>query len=183
MTQVEQDLAYVQNVVKEAEDSQGAPRAIFFLWAAIYFVGFSLYDYGARYVGIFWTIAGPGGGAISYWLGHRWAIRAGSASRRLGMRHLLHWAGLMTAIFLALPLLWVGAISADAMAKIVLLIAAFGLFSAGIYLVRPYLWVGIALAFCYLATISVTNLPWTAVGAVSGGTMLLVGIFSNRPAE
>ena len=180
MTKVEQDLAYVQNVVKDAETSGSGPRSIYILWAAIYFAGFSLYDLSFKYAGVFWMIAGPAGGILSYWLGYRWAIRSGAASRRAGVRHLLHWIGMAAAIFMTIPLLALGVLSPDALAKVILLIAAFGLFTAGIYLVRPYLWVGIALAVCYLAVMSVSALPWMAVGAASGGAMLLAAFLGNR---
>lgn len=180
MSQAEQDLAYVQNIVREAEDNVSAPRSIYFIWAAIYLVGFSLYDYAPQFAGPFWTIAGPAGGIISFWLGRRWALQSGLASRRAGMRHLLHWLGMLVAIFLTVPLLATGAISGDTLGKVILLLAAFGLFTAGIYLVRPYLWIGIALALCYLGLLTVSTLPWTAVGVISGGAMLIAGLFSNR---
>lgn len=183
MSQLKQDLAYIKDVVENADNDSCQPRAIFFLWAPIYFVGFSLIDLSGRYAGLFWMIAGPGGGIISYWLGHRWAMRTGRAFRREGARHLLHWLGLAAATFLSLPLLWSGAISSDALAKIILLISAFGLFTAGIYLARPYMWVGLAMAVCYLGSLTVTNLPWVVVGAVSGGAMMLIGLLGNRTAN
>ena len=180
MTQAEQDLAYIQDVVRESENHLSAPRSIFFIWAAIYFIGFSLYDYAPQYVGAFWAIAGPAGGALSYWIGHRWALRSGAQSRQVARRHLLHWLGMVFAIFMVIPLAATGSISADVLGKIIVLIAAFGLYVAGIYLVRPYLWIGIALAACYVGLLTVTNLPWTAVGAISGGAMLLAGLLANR---
>ena len=180
MTKVEQDLAYVQDVVRDAEASASGPRSIYILWAAIYFAGFSLYDLNFEYAGMFWMIAGPAGGVLSYWLGYRWAMRSGAASRRVGMRHLLHWIGMGVAIFLTIPLLALGVLNGDALAKVILLITAFGLFTAGIYLVRPYLWVGIALAVCYVAVMSVATLPWMVVGVASGGAMLLAAFLGNR---
>ena len=180
MSRAEQDLAYVQDVVRVAENSLGAPRSIFFIWAAIYFVGFSLYDFAPRYVGAFWSVGGPLGGILSYWIGYRWSLKSGAQSREVAKRHLLHWIGMLAAIFLVVPLAATGAITADVLGKIIVLIAAFGLYVAGIYLVRPYLWIGLALAACYIGLLTVTNLPWTAVGAISGGALLLSGILSNR---
>ena len=45
-------------------------------------------------------IAGPTGGLISFWLGRRWAIRTGEASRRVAVRHMLHWVGMGATIFM-----------------------------------------------------------------------------------
>ncbi len=84
------------------------------------------------------------------------------------------------AIFMAIPLLSLGVLSPDALAKVILLIMAFGLFTAGIYLVRPYMWVGIALAVCYLAVMAISALPWTVVGGLSGGAMLLAAFLGDR---
>ena len=180
MSNAEQDLAYVQEVVKGAESAPSGPRAIYILWAVIYFTGFSLFDWNHRYAGIFWMIAGPIGGVVSFWLGRRSALRAGAASSRILKRHMLHWVGMGAAIFMALPLLWLDVMSSTALIKVILLIMAIGMFTAGIYLVRPYLWVGIALAVCYLAVMTVSALPWMVVGALSGGTMLLAAFLDER---
>ncbi len=180
MSNAEQDLAYVQDVVKSAESAPSGPRAIYLLWAVIYFTGFSLFDLSNQYAGIFWMIAGPAGGLVSYWLGGRWAIRSGAASRRMATRHMLHWIAMGAVIFMTIPLLWFGVVSSDALIKVILLIMAFGMFTAGIYLVRPYMWVGIALAACYLAVMTVSALPWMVVGALSGGAMLLAAFLGDR---
>ena len=183
MSNAEQDLAYVQEVVKGAESAPSGPRAIYILWAVIYFTGFSLFDWNHRYAGIFWLIAGPIGGVVSFWLGSRSALRAGVASRRMAKRHMLHWIGTGAAIFMALPLLWLGVLSSTALIKVILLIMALGMFTAGIYLVRPYLWVGLALAACYLAVMTLSALPWMVVGALSGGAMLLAAFLDERSSD
>lgn len=180
MSRAEQDLAYVSEVIRDAETASSHPRSIYFLWAAIYFVGFSLYDYSLETAGLFWMIAGPAGGALSYWLGYRWAQKNGVRSRRVGMRHLWHWLGMTIVVFMAVGLLYDGGISPTTLAKIVVLIVAFGLYTAGIYLVRPYLWVGVALGIVYLILLTVESLPWMVVGAATGGAMLVAGLFSNR---
>lgn len=180
MSKVEQDLAYVQGVVKDAEGTSPGPRSIYVLWAIIYLVGFSLYDLGGEQAGMFWMIAGPTGGLISFWLGRRWAIRTGEASRQVAVRHMLHWVGMGAAIFMAIPLLGLGVLSPDALAKVILLIMAFGMYAAGIYLVRPYMWVGIALGGCYLAVMTISDLPWMVVGGLSGGAMLLAAFLGDR---
>ncbi|MCH9027853.1 MAG: hypothetical protein IIA05_12205 [Proteobacteria bacterium] len=183
MSNAERYLAYVKDVVKGAESAPSGPRAIYILWAVIYFTGFSLFDWNHRYAGIFWLIAGPIGGVVSFWLGSRSALRAGVASRRMAKRHMLHWIGTGAAIFMALPLLWLGVLSSTALIKVILLIMALGMFTAGIYLVRPYLWVGLALAACYLAVMTLSALPWMVVGALSGGTMLLAAFLGERSSD
>ena len=93
---------------------------------------------------------------------------------------MLHWIAMGAVIFMTIPLLWFGVVSSDALIKVILLIMAFGMFTAGIYLVRPYMWVGIALAACYLAVMTVSALPWMVVGALSGGAMLLAAFLGDR---
>lgn len=183
MSKVEQDLAYVQDVVRGAEPVPSGPRAIYILWALIYFAGFSLYDLSNQYAGIFWMIAGPTGGVVSYWLGARWAIRFGAASRRMATRHMLHWISMAAAIFMTIPLLSLGVLNPDALAKVILLIMAFGMFTAGNYLVKRYMWVGIALAGCYLAVMSIPALPWTVVGGLSGSAMLLAAFLRDPESK
>ncbi len=93
---------------------------------------------------------------------------------------MLHWVGMGAAIFMAIPLLGLGVLSPDALAKVILLIMAFGMYAAGIYLVRPYMWVGIALGGCYLAVMTISDLPWTVVGGLSGGAMLIAAFLGDR---
>ena len=166
-----------------ADDQCGAPRSIFMLWAAIYVIGFSLYDVDGPAAGIFWVIAGPSGGLLSFWLGRRWAARAGVQSRQTGMRHLLHWGSMTVAVFLAIPLLLVGSIDPTALARVILLIIAFGLFTAGLYLVRAYLWIGLVLAVCYVGVLTISDLPWTVVGVLSGGAMFAAALLSGRASD
>jgi hypothetical protein len=66
------DLHYVQEVVRSSE-RRSAPKAIYFLWAVICLVGFTLVDFAPRRVGIFWMIAGPAGFVASAGIGWWWA--------------------------------------------------------------------------------------------------------------
>ena len=180
MSQVEQDLAYVKAVVQQGDKQPVGPRSIYLLWAIVYLVGFALYDVDMHIAGLFWMIAGPLGGVASYLLGRRWALRSGRASRRVGTQHLLHWGGMTAAVFLIIPLLPLGVINGDALAKLVLLVVAFGLFTAGIYLVRAYAWIGLALTVCYLGVMAISELPWTVVGVIAGGAMLAAAVLGHR---
>jgi hypothetical protein len=93
---------------------------------------------------------------------------------------MLHWVGMAAAIFMAVPLLSLGVLSPDGLAKVILLIMAFGMYSAGIYLVRLYMWIGIALGGCYLAVMTISGLPWTVIGGLSGGAMLLAAFLGDQ---
>jgi len=180
MTQAEQDIAYVRQVVADAENNRTGPASIYVIWAVLYFVGFTLQDVNPQTAGFYWMIAGPVGGLTSYWLGYRWAISNGNASRQEGTRHMLHWTSMTAAIFLVLPLAATGILPDESVPHVILLIVAFGLFTAGIYLVRPYLWVGLAVATCYVVSLFIPALSWTAIGALLGGCMLASAFFALR---
>lgn len=162
---IEQDLGYVREVVSRSERG-GTPRAIWYLWAAIGLVGFSLIDLRPEWVPLFWTIAAPAGFFLSVWLGWRHARRIGQDSRREGWAHLLHWGGMTVAIFLLVPLAARGGLSGEALAQAILLVVSLGYFLAGVHLERPLLWVGIALVIGYLGVVYVDGYAWTAVGVL-----------------
>ena len=79
--------------------------AIYFLWAAIVLVGFSLPQFAPALAGPFWLAAGIGGGLLSWWLGERDARRSGVMDVELGRRHGMHWIlGGVAFVLSALPM-------------------------------------------------------------------------------
>jgi len=81
MGQVKSDIGYVREVLQTSERDQG-PVAIYYLWAAILLVGFSLLDFVSGYVvGLYWAIAAPAGFALSTFLGWRASQRRGQVRR------------------------------------------------------------------------------------------------------
>ena len=164
-TDVRDDLGYVRDVLRRSERS-AFPRAIAYLWAAIGLVGFSLIDFAPERVGLFWTIASPVGFLLSAWLGWRHAREAGQESAREGRRHLLHWGGVLAAIFLLYPLIAQAALQGRAIAQVILLIVALGYFLAGVHLAPALKWAAAAMAVGYVATITLDGFAWTALGVL-----------------
>jgi len=164
-TNMRDDLGYVRDVVSRSERS-AFPSRIAYLWAAIGFVGFSLIDFAPELVPVFWTIASPVGFILSAWLGWRHARKAGQGSRREGHAHMLHWGGLMAAIFLLYPLIAQGALQGKAIAQVILLFVTLGYFLAGVHLVPALKWAAVAMALGYVATITLDGFAWTALGVL-----------------
>lgn len=163
--QMASELGYVSSLVKKSERNP-SPAAIHLLWAAISLVGFSMVDFAPRAVGAFWAIAGPLGGLLSAFLGWRYSVRRGQVDRDEGMRHMLHWFGMMAIIFLSVLLASTGAVAWPALARMILLLLALTYFLAGVHLERPLIWVGALMAGCYLALFLIPAYGWTVVGIV-----------------
>lgn len=162
-----EDLEYVRRVVSRSEAS-GAPRAIWYLWAAIGAVGFSLMDFAPERVPLYWAVAAPAGFALSVWLGWRHGRTLGQVSWREGRAHVLHWAALLVGVFLLVPLAAGGALPGATLPQAILLIVAVGYFLAGVHLYRPLLWIGLLMAAGYLALFFVGRYAWTGIGLAVG---------------
>ncbi len=173
---MEEDLRYVRSVLDRSEGG-GTPASIYFLWAAICLVGYALIDLAPERAMVFWAVAGPAGGAASFFLGWWGSRRLGQESRREGLSHILHWTGMMAAIFLVVPLAVLGTIPPRALPSLVLLIVALGYWTAGIYLDRRLLYIGAIMAACYLATVLFARRSgiWTAAGAALALSLVAAG--------
>jgi len=173
------DIEYVRAIVDEAE-AFSSPAPIYWLWALISLVGFPLFDHDPRAGGVFWSIAGPLGGIASYLIGRAWSRRSGQRSRRIARYHALHWTGMLGAIFLAVMLAANRGMSDATLTRIILLILAFGYYTAGIYLDRRILWNGLLLAGCFVAMLVFTGLGWTFVGILLALSLVLSSLSGRR---
>lgn len=181
MHQVGEDLSFVREALRRS-DERVSPPSVYVLWALIVFAGMPLFDISPRTGGMFWCFAGPIGGALSGWLGWRWSRRVGQESREQGRRHGLHWTAMMFTILATVPLVPAGLVASPSLGRIILLIVAFGYFTAGIYLDRPMLWLGLVAFACYAAMFFVTSYPWTLTGAVLSGSLLITAWIGGRRA-
>ena len=164
--QLKSDLDYVSSAVRRHELSLGVP-VVHFMWAAIVLVGYALPDFAPRSTGAYWFFAGIGGGLLSWWLGNREARRSGvndsDASSRMG----LHWMFAGAAFLLcALPMMF-GRVDIAGGAPYFMLVAGIVYGLAGVHLIRPLLWIGVALLAAY-AMLIIANPPyaWTVTGLV-----------------
>lgn len=159
------DLGYVRDVLTRSERS-GFPAGIAYLWAAIGLVGFSLIDFAPERVGLYWSIASPLGFLLSAWLGWRHARETGQESARDGRGHMLHWGGLVGAIFLLYPLIAENALQGKAIAQVILLFVALAYYLAGVHLAPALKWAAAAMAVGYVATLVLDDFAWTALGVL-----------------
>jgi len=176
---IDNDIRYVRGLVSES-DRGPSPTAIYMMWAAICLVGFPLADFAPQYVGIFWMIAGPLGGIASFVLGWRHSVRMGQMRRDVGVRHGLHWCGMMVAIFLVVPLGVTEAITWSAVHRIILLLLSLSYFLAGVHLDRPLLWVGLLMIVAYVALFFIQAYQWTIVGIAVAIALGVAGLAGGK---
>ncbi len=176
---IDNDIRYVRGLVSES-DRGTSPTAIYMMWAAICLVGFPLADFAPQYVGFFWMIAGPLGGIASFALGWRHSVRMGQMRRDVGVRHGLHWSGMLVAIFLVVPLAGTGAIAWSAGHRVILLLLAFSYFLAGVHLDRPLLWVGLLMIVAYVALFFISAYQWTIVGIAVAVALVVAGLLGGK---
>ena len=179
MEKVENDLQYVRSVLDRAEKAAG-PTSIYWLWALISLIGFPLHDMRPEWAAIFWPIAGTLGGITSFVLGMRCGRRSGQGSYRIAGFHAMHWTGMMVCIGLCVVLAVRGIIDGEALPEVILVLVTFGWFSAGIYLVREYLWIGMALAVGLLGLLFIEGFGWTGVGLLFAASLALAGWRGGR---
>jgi hypothetical protein len=176
---VEEEIRYVRGLVSES-DRGTAPASIYLMWAAICLVGFPLVDFAPRYVGLFWTFAGPIGAIASMILGWRHSARMGQLRRDVGIRHGLHWAGTLVAVFLVVPLGTSGTVEWSVAHRVILLILAFSYFLAGVHLERPILWVGLLMIAAYVALFFIAAYEWTIVGVAVAVALVVAGFAGGK---
>ncbi len=153
------DIEFVTRVTHHHDQPLGVP-AIYFLWAAIVLVGFSLPDFFPRAAGPYWFVAGIGGGLLSAWLGNRHARKAGFNNQALNKRYAMHWGLGALAFMLSVLPLAVGRVDLATGVNNFLLVGGVIYGLAGVHLERPLLWSGALMLAAYIALTLFTP-PWT----------------------
>lgn len=179
LSELEDGLGYVRDLARKSERGL-SPPSIYLLWAAIMLVGFSMMDFAPERVGLFWTLAGPLGGLASGFLGWRHSVRHGQLSRDLGMRHALHWAGMMAVIFLTIPLGVTGAVAWPELHKFIVLVIALGYFLAGVHLDRALIWIALLMIAGYVALFFIPAYGWTMVGVLMAVGLVATSFIGGR---
>lgn len=175
--EIQRDLAYVKTVVDRAQAP--GPAVVWYLWAAIVLAGFALADLAPQRVGLFWLVAGPAGFALSAWLGRRHDRAVGQESAREGMRHMLHWGGMLVACFLVAPLAIVRGWSGEAMGQAILLVVALGYWLAGVHLVGALRWVALLVVAGFGITLVAGAYAWTIAGVLVALGLVVTGARSD----
>jgi hypothetical protein len=176
------DLSFVRDAVDASTQSK-SPAALYFVWAVIVAIGFSLIDFRPEVVPEYWAVAGPAGFLISAYLGWRHARRIGQASSADGKRHLLHWGAVLVAIALAVALGVSGAWPSSTLHTVILLVLALGYFTAGLHLDRSFLWVGLLMGAGSIVVTFVSLYAWTGLGIALAVSLTIAGIRQGRALE
>lgn len=177
--EIESDLGYVQDLISKS-DQRSSPAIIYLLWAVIVTVGFSLADFARPAVGWFWALAGPVGGILSGILGARYQHRRGQRNRELGIRHALHWGGMLVAVFLAVLLVPRGILSGEDLGKVILLLVAYGWWSGGVHFDRVFMWLGGVMGLGFLAVIWIDRYAWTGLGVLVAAALIIKAFAGQR---
>ncbi|MGH9253098.1 MAG: hypothetical protein ACRD3C_00855 [Vicinamibacterales bacterium] len=182
LEQLQGDLHFVRAAVETA-DRDGSPAMIYFLWAVVILCGFALVDFRQTWVPWYWSIAGPAGFLASAYVGWRHARRTGQMAASPGSRYLLHWGGMLAAIFLAVLMPMSGLLQWDGLGPAILLILALGYFQAGVHLDRPFLWIGLLMGVGYVLVMFVSAYTWTVLGLVLAAGLTIAGLRGGHPHE
>lgn len=179
------DLKFVANAIRRRDAKQGTP-AIFFLWAALFLVGWALPDFAPSWTGPFWLVAGIGGGALSWWLGARDAVNKGDCDVELGRRYGFHWLICGAAFFgVFLPFVLGGdaltPYAADMLGRQFLLVCALAYGLAALHLERGLAIPAAVMGIGYLG-LNVWSPPylWTTMGAVVSIALVIAGLQARR---
>ena len=173
------DLSYVRGAVEKSEGSNSV-RAIYLLWGLVILVGFPLTDFAPGAVPLYWTIAGPVGFLASLFLGYRSGVKRGQHARSEGLRHTLHWVGMMVSIGLLIPLAATGVLEWEGLNQVILLVLALSYFQAGVHLDRPLMWAGGIMLGGYVLLFFLESYAWTIIGVLLGVALFLSAALSGR---
>lgn len=163
--QLQADLGFVREAIERSR-SPFSPPGIWYLWATITLVGFSMADFLPERVGLYWLVAVPVGIVCSMTLGIRHSRSVGQINRRAGRRMAFHWIGISVAMLLASMMVPLGMMSGRTLGSIALLLTSLAYYLAAIHMDRRLLWVALLLALGYIAVLFLAAYAWTLVGVV-----------------
>lgn len=169
--QIAEDLRYVRHSIEKAEGDH-APAAIYWLWAVISLVGFSLVDWVPERVGLFWMIAAPLGFLLSLWIGYRSARQVGQLDHVEGKAWASHWLVVMITMFLSLLAALTGVVGWRGFLATIVLLSGLAYLLAGVHLERRMIWVGVVLLLAYPAALLLETGVWTGLGVLFAFAMV-----------
>jgi hypothetical protein len=179
---VESDIQYVRALV-EKSGSVSFPKSVYALWAVIVLFGFSIIDFAPKWTGLYWTVAGPGGGILSGILGHRAGVRIGQVNRETGVRHALHWSGMLLVIGLAVLLAVKGFIHGTVLSQVILLVVALGWWTAGVHFDRAFLRFALVMMLGFVGTLFSMSYIWTAIGVLTSAGLVGAALQKRKDDE
>lgn len=172
---LEADLGYVKDLVTAADEKPTA-RGLYLLWAVIVLVGYGLVDLAPHYTGLFWMVAGPVGGILSGIIGHRYSVARGQVNRAQGVRHALHWSGMLVCIGFIVLLGVRSGMESEVMSCFIHVLVTFGWWCAGVHFDRAFLGLGVIMAVGFLALLFISKFAWLGLGIVLAAELVRLGI-------
>jgi hypothetical protein len=179
LERIEGDLRFVRGALESSSRPQ-SPASVYFLWAVLVLIGFSLVDFQRSVVPLYWKAAGPAGFAVSVVLGWRHGRRSGQLSAADGRRHVLHWGAVLIVTFLAALMPARGVLPWASLNTVILLLLALGYFTAGVHTDPSMLWVGVLIAAGYVIVMSGSAYAWTMVGVSLALGLAAAGLRGGR---
>lgn len=179
------DLAYVASALRRRDVQYGVP-SIFFLWSALFLVGWSLPDFAPRFTAPYWLVAGVGGGLLSWWLGARHELKRGEVDIELGKRYGYHWLICGAAFFgVFLPFMLGGheltAYAADLLGRQFLLVCALAYGLAALHLERGLALPAAIMGVGYLVlNIWSPTYLWTSMAVLISAALFVAGLQARR---
>lgn len=180
--QLSSDIVYVKDLVDRAEE-RSMPAAIYLLWAFIVLAGFSLVDLKPSWVAVYWMIAGPLGGLVSGAMGKRAGIEKGQVDHGEGLKHGLHWGGMLVFVFLAVMLGITGLIQGKLVSQVILLVVAFGWWTAGVHFDRNFLVLSGVMAAGFICSLFLQKYVWIGTGVLMFLVLGAMGLRRGKPND
>lgn len=177
------DLDFVQTAVQRGRNDLGA-APIYYLWAILIAIGFSLPDFAPRAALPFWMVAGISGGLLSVWLAHRYGNRIGVHDAKTGWRQGMHWLASGIAIGIAMLTIATGKVASETGAPLLLALVGQAYLLAGIHIHPPLRWSG-AVMLASAAALVWLRIPylWTGIGLAVAMALAAGGFAAQRAAR
>lgn len=184
---IKEDLAYVRAAANRSECVH--IPSIYLLWAAICLCGFPLVDFagpGSWSIPVYWFIAGPVGGLLSWWLGHRAVHQTGQVDREEGRRWAFHFLSFGGTGLLGFGMVATGQLTWVGFTSLWILLLGLTYILAGLHLERRMLPVGVVVLAGYLIALFVPEYGFTTMGvmvAVALSLQAYLGIQGQHAAD
>ena len=176
-----EDLAYVRAAADRSEPIH--IPSIYLLWAVICLCGFPLVDFvgpGSWLIGLYWLIAGPVGGGVTWWLTARAERRAGQVNREEGRRWAFHFLAFGVTGLLGNGMVAAGQLTWTGLTSLWILLLGLTYCLAGLHLERRLMPVGMALFVGYLIALFVPEYGFTVVGVFVALALSLQAYLGTR---
>lgn len=148
-------------------------QQLLWLWALCGLFMFGLLELQPPIAAKYWLLLVLIGVAVSIAMFAIWLRGADESAQAVAKPWVLHWSALLVVGALAVLNLQYSGAQAELAARSLLLVCSLGFMTAGLYLRKGMLVLGLALAFCYLY--------WMLQGAVAGlltGVVFALGLVS-----